>query len=645
MVVRAGPWKILEIDPTDDERAIRRAYSAKLKRTNPEDDAEGFQALREAFEAAMAEAQRRGEHAAAVAAQAAEGQAPDPRAEQIEAHWRASQALAARIEAGADPPELVAAFRAIALDPVMGMADVGPQARAWLMNLIARGEPASDPLVEPAIQIFGCERGDLRLDPTIRALQAEVDAHGAARQALAEAVQARSAESVLQDALRKVLSSPAMDNMRVRQDVEVWLAQLIVAQAPFADALATPCIEAFGWDLSAPAPGTLAADVLEREADSRFLAAIQRRANPLSSAWRALSSQSDRWLRLWWCFSRDLTRQVPVLLDLVDRQHPSLAERLNPESAAWWRARVAQPQVSPVMLMLIVATAGLALIGMMATPLPGGLTLLAAPSLLAAVSFGWVHGLARPRHAWRMDPDGRALWRRFGWAGVALASLGLLAASYLSGWTVVAAAGLGLVAAVWAWVTEAAGAPRPTNWLRWFALDAPIVLASIAANFEAKLKFAGILAIVGVAVALYRGGFGLSAFWRLEVEERRHAPVLVALGLAVACAPLASQALSSNPEGARAGLALVVTLYGAASVAAVDLSEGFAAWRARLLFASPLLLWLLASMGLAFAEPGERGFGGGAVAAFWLMAVAGVSTVGALRRRRLVSARALAPAR
>lgn len=47
------PWTELEITPTSDERAIKRAYVKKLKITNPEDNPEGFARLRDAYEQAV----------------------------------------------------------------------------------------------------------------------------------------------------------------------------------------------------------------------------------------------------------------------------------------------------------------------------------------------------------------------------------------------------------------------------------------------------------------------------------------------------------------------------------------------------------------------------------------------------------------
>ncbi len=49
-------WEILGIDPSDDERAIKKAYAKGLKKHHPEEDPEGYQRLREAYDAALNQA-------------------------------------------------------------------------------------------------------------------------------------------------------------------------------------------------------------------------------------------------------------------------------------------------------------------------------------------------------------------------------------------------------------------------------------------------------------------------------------------------------------------------------------------------------------------------------------------------------------
>lgn len=46
-------WQVLELAPTDDERAIKRAYAAKLRHNKPDQHPEGFRQLREAYEQAL----------------------------------------------------------------------------------------------------------------------------------------------------------------------------------------------------------------------------------------------------------------------------------------------------------------------------------------------------------------------------------------------------------------------------------------------------------------------------------------------------------------------------------------------------------------------------------------------------------------
>lgn len=52
--MRRPDWDLLGLTPTADAAAIRRAYAARLKRTRPDDDAQAYQRLREAYDAALA---------------------------------------------------------------------------------------------------------------------------------------------------------------------------------------------------------------------------------------------------------------------------------------------------------------------------------------------------------------------------------------------------------------------------------------------------------------------------------------------------------------------------------------------------------------------------------------------------------------
>ena len=47
-------FDILEIEVTKDEDAIKKAYREALRKHNPEDDPEGFKAVRAAYEKAIA---------------------------------------------------------------------------------------------------------------------------------------------------------------------------------------------------------------------------------------------------------------------------------------------------------------------------------------------------------------------------------------------------------------------------------------------------------------------------------------------------------------------------------------------------------------------------------------------------------------
>lgn len=110
-------WEILGITETKDTDAIVAAYRGKVVTVNPEDDPEGFKALREAFENAMSYAESDGT------------EERDDRREEVDPQFRAFVDGAIEIYDDIEKRIDVECWKELFDDPVCNELDTADQAQ------------------------------------------------------------------------------------------------------------------------------------------------------------------------------------------------------------------------------------------------------------------------------------------------------------------------------------------------------------------------------------------------------------------------------------------------------------------------------------------------------------------------------------
>lgn len=406
-------WDVLEIPSGSDRDAIRRAYAKKLRVTHPEDDPEGFKRLRAAYEAAL------DQHDYAV-------------------RWADYE------------------------DSEEGEADeaVDPAPHDWNMPV----QPVESPDATHASVVATPE-----LDAMLAERETELAALRAAMADLEAGLRGpwRPGDAVLEEQLNAILTSPAMGEIRIRDDVEPWLADLLAATVPHSDAVLLQSVQAFGWggdNHHLRGTSWSISTVLGRLDEWRIIEGLNHHSHVYHPAWRSLTRPPGAW----WSWRLDAFR--PGMVDGVEAllgEHgdvaPGLHHSFKVASVDRWRRFLAKPRLTLGMLAMIpiafLATLWLGYV-VAGTGLVSDAWMIGG---IAAIGFltpaAILYTLAPWRKRWRAS-ENHPRWQREGWLG-AFALLAIAAAVLPRPWWPALILLPAMVVAAWTYVAAQRTEPGP----------------------------------------------------------------------------------------------------------------------------------------------------------------------------------------
>lgn len=309
-------WQLLGIEATADSKAIRRAYAARLRAIDPDQDRDGFAALRDARDQALMLAS--GEVADApspgIMIDGIEVLVPSPNMAFTAPHLTIDHSASAPLSI--EPVEPDADWRMPPIAPDCRIAADGGDAIALPLP------DGADALIVPTVT--RAEVQDLsRADHALHALlYPDPDAQSQDRPM-------HPADIVNGTTLISRIHAEAQQGaIDLHARVDDWLANILAGSWPRAQPLLAPAARLFGWEaLDGQIDAPPAVDFINRRlASDRFAQQVQQKGHPLHRAWQQLAKPTrpgQSWA-LWWQGAK-----VDELITTIRRDYPELEQRLD----------------------------------------------------------------------------------------------------------------------------------------------------------------------------------------------------------------------------------------------------------------------------------------------------------------------------
>lgn len=335
-------WRLLGIAATQDRKAIRSAYAARLRAIDPDADRDGFAALRSARDLALALA----------------AQADAPVAEEDASRPDGVESVAVTLPAPALP--LTAPVVRIGQGEAAEFSLPAPTPPGeWQAPLLTQdyGAPGDvDDAIDLAIpdwtsappphevEAFDADRPDHALHTLLYPDPDSDTQQAAMTQADVDA------GATLIDRLHADAQQGAID---LHDRTENWLANVLAGAWPRSHPLLAHAAGRFGWaaregQIDAPP----AIDYINRRlASERFADAVQEKSHQLHGAWKQLSrpTRAGQSRAIWW-----EGHKIDDLLAIIRRDHPELEQRLDWHRVAMWDSRRDTPRSTKGAIFMVV---------------------------------------------------------------------------------------------------------------------------------------------------------------------------------------------------------------------------------------------------------------------------------------------------